>query len=174
MLREVTPVARRSRQLARDVSLARPLLAWGLAWIAGATLLEYLPGPEGAALSCVPAVGAAAVTWLSRSQDIHLPTERRLTLAWFAFMASSPLLVAVAAPASTRLMVVFLASLWGVAILLYGIAMGDAPLSVVGSAIVIAAAAARITAPGAAVMAVGLCGGLGMTALGAWRLRWTR
>lgn len=174
MLREITPVARRSRQLARDARLARPLFAWGLAWITGAALLEYVPGPGGVALSSVPAVGAAAVTWLARSHDVHLPTERRFTLAWLAFMASSPLLVAVAAPESTRLMVVFLASLWGVAIVLYGIAMQDAPLSVVGSAIVIAAAVARTTAPGAAMMAVGLCGGLGMTALGAWRLRWKR
>lgn len=29
ILEEITPVTRRSRRLARDVALARPLLAWG-------------------------------------------------------------------------------------------------------------------------------------------------
>jgi hypothetical protein len=36
ILDEITPVTRRSRRLARDVALARPLLSWGLAWAAGA------------------------------------------------------------------------------------------------------------------------------------------
>jgi len=31
-----------------------------------------------------------------------------------------------------------------------------------------------VAAPGAALLAVGLAGGLGMAALGGWRMRWKR
>ena len=110
ILEEITSVTRRSRRLARDVALARPLLAWGL--------------------------------------------------------------VAVAAPSSTRVLTVFLASLWAVGMLLYGIGVQDTPLAVIGLVIVMVAAATRIAAPGAAVLAVGLTGGAGMAALGGWRMRW--
>lgn len=172
LLAEITPVARRARRLARDTSLARPLLAWGLAWTTGAVVFQYVPGPGGVVLGSAPAAGAAAVTWLARSRDVRLPARRRLTRAWLAFTACSPLLIAVAQPANARLLTVFLASLWGVAMVLYGIATEDVPLSAVGSAIVIAAAVARLAVPAAALLTVGACGGLGMTALGAWRLRW--
>ncbi len=43
-----------------------------------------------------------------------------------------------------------------------------------GAAIVVAAAMARLLAPHAAVVVVGLVGGLGMTGLGGWRMRWRR
>jgi hypothetical protein len=58
--------------------------------------------------------------------------------------------------------------------LLYGIGTRDVPLAGLGAAIVVAAATARLLAPHAAVLVVGLVGGLGMTGLGGWRLRWRR
>lgn len=170
-LREIAPVIRRSRRLARDARLARPLLAWGLAWMAGAALLEYAPGPGGMILASSGSVGAAAVTWLARSRDVRLPTQRQFTLVWLAFLASTPLLVAVAAPENTRLMAVFLASLWAVAMVLYGIGTRDTALAAVGSATVVAAAVTRIAAPADAMLVVGLCGGAGMAALGMRRIR---
>jgi hypothetical protein len=39
---------------------------------------------------------------------------------------------------------------------------------------VVTAAAARLTAPAAAMLLVGVVGGLGMTLLGAWRMRQAR
>jgi hypothetical protein len=171
MLRDIAPVARRSRRLTRDAAAARPLLAWGLAWMAGAVLYQYVAGPAGAILGSVPAIGAVAVTWLMRSRDVRLPAERRFALIWLGFLASSPLLVAVAAPPNARLMVVFLASLWAVGMVLYGIGTGDVPLAVVGLVTAGAAAAARIAAPGAAMLIVGIVGGLGMALLGASRMR---
>ena len=50
ILEEITPVSRRSRRLARDVTFARPLLAWGLAWAVGAILFQFVPGASGAVL----------------------------------------------------------------------------------------------------------------------------
>jgi hypothetical protein len=174
MLREIAPVTQRSRQLARDATLARPLLAWGLAWMAGAAAFQYVPGPGGTILGSAATAAAAAVSWLVRPREVRLPTERRFAVMWFAFLVSSPLLVAVAAPANARLMAVFLASLWAVGMVMCGIGMQDVPLAVVGSAILVTAAVARIAAPGAAVLVVGLVGGVGMAALGAWRMRWKR
>jgi hypothetical protein len=174
MLRDITPVTRRSRRLARDVTLARPLLAWGLAWAAGAILFQFLPGPVGAILGTAVCAGAVAVTWLVRPREVRLYTERRFSLLWFVLFATSPLLVAVAAPANARIMVVFLASVWAVGMLLYGIGVQDIPLAVVGLAILALAAAARIMVPHLAVLVVGIAGGLPMAALGGWRMRWHR
>jgi hypothetical protein len=174
ILRDIAPVSRRSRRLTREAAVARPLLAWGLAWMAGTVLFQYVPGPVGAIAGSVPCAGAAAVTWLLRSRDVRLPTERQFMLLWFGFLASSPFLVAVAAPANARLMAVFLTSLWAVGMVLYGIGMQDVPLGLVGAAIVATAAATRLAAPGAAMLIVGTGGGLAMALLGSWRMWGTR
>jgi hypothetical protein len=115
ILREIAPVVRRSRRLTRDARPARPLLAW----MAGAVLFQYVPESVGAVLGSLPGTLAVAVTWLARSRDVRLPAERRFAVLWFVLLASSPLLVAVAAPANVRLMVVFLASLLAVGLVLY-------------------------------------------------------
>jgi hypothetical protein len=81
ILRDIAPVARRSRRPAWNAAAARPLLAWGVAWIACAALFQYVPGPAGAVLG-VPGAGAAAVTWLVRTRDVRLPTERRFAMIW--------------------------------------------------------------------------------------------
>lgn len=170
MLQEIAPVARRSRRLTLDAAAARPLLAWGLAWMTGAVLSQYVSWPAGAVLGSVPAAGAAVVTWLIRSRDVRLPSERRFALLWLGLLASSPLLVAVAAPPDPRLTAVFLASLWALGMVLYGVGTQDVPLAVVGSVTLATAATARIAAPGAALLLTGLCGGAGMTLLGSLRM----
>jgi hypothetical protein len=174
ILQEITPVSRRSRRLARDVTLARPLLAWGLAWAAGASLFQFVPGVSGAVLGTAVCAAALAVTWLARPREVRRPNERRFSLLWLVLFATSPLLVVVAAPANARVMVVFLASVWAVGMLLYGIGVQDLPLAMVGLAIVAVAAAARIAAPHLAMLIVGIAGGLGMAGLGGWRMRWQR
>ncbi|MDQ2812640.1 MAG: hypothetical protein M3Z75_12435 [Actinomycetota bacterium] len=174
ILAEITPVTRRSRRLARDVTFARPLLAWGLAWAAGASLFQFVPGVGGALLGTAVCAAAVAITWLVRPREVRLHNDRRFALLWLVLFATSPLLVAVAAPANARIMAVFLASLWAVGMLLYGIGVQDLPLAMVGLAIVAVAAIARIAAPQLAMLIVGLAGGLGMAALGGWRMRWRR
>ena len=174
ILDEITPVTRRSRQLARDVMFARPLLAWGLAWSAGAILFQFLPGVTGDVLGTAACAAAAAVTWLIRPREVRVRSERRFALLWFVLFATSPLLIAVAAPADARVLVVFLASVWAVGMLLYGIGVQDIALAVVGLTILVLAAAARIVVPHLAVLVVGIAGGLGMAGLGGWRMRWKR
>jgi hypothetical protein len=153
---------------------ARPLLAWGLAWSAGAILFQFLPGVTGDVLGTAACAAAAAVTWLIRPREVRVRSERRFALLWFVLFATSPLLIAVAAPADARVLVVFLASVWAVGMLLYGIGVQDIALAVVGLTILVLAAAARIVVPHLAVLVVGIAGGLGMAGLGGWRMRWKR
>jgi hypothetical protein len=174
LLQEITPVTRLSRRFTRDVMFARPLLAWGLAWTAGAIFFQFLPGAAGEVLGTVVCAGAAAITWLVRPHEVRLHTERRFALLWFVLLAISPLLIAVAAPPDARVLVVLLASVWAVGMLLYGIGAQDHPLAVVGLGTLVIAAAARIMAPHEAVLIVGIGGGLGMAGLGGWRMRWRR
>jgi hypothetical protein len=174
ILAEIEPVTRRSQRLTRDVTMGLPLLAWGLAWVSGAVTFQFLPGPAGVVLGLLACATAAATTRLVRPREVRLHTENRFALAWAVLFVTSPLLVIIAAPANARIVVVFLASLWAVGMLLYGIGLRDVPLAGLGLAIVVAATVSRLVAPPVAVLAVGLVGGLGMAALGGWRLRWRR
>jgi hypothetical protein len=172
ILEEIAPVSQRSRRLARDVAFGPPLLAWGLAWMAGAILYQYVPGVAGAVLGTAACAMAAAVTWLVRPREVRLDFERHFTVCWLVLFATSPLLIAVAAPPNAHVMTVLLASLWAVGMLMYGVGVHDVPLAVLGLAIVAVAAATRVAAPGAAMLTVGVAGGLGMAGLGGWRMRW--
>jgi hypothetical protein len=174
ILEEITPVARRSRRLARDVTFARPLLAWGLAWLAGASFYQFVPGVAGVVLGTASSLGAAAACWLVRPSEVLLGTERRFALLWAVLFVASPLLVMFAAPPNAHVLVIFLASLWALGMLMYGVGVQDLPVAGVGLATMIAAAVARQLVPGKAVLVVGIAGGLGMAALGAWRMRWKR
>jgi hypothetical protein len=174
ILQEITPVTRRSRRLARDVTFARPLLAWGLAWTAGAIVFQFVPSPGGAIGGSAVCAVAAASTWLVRPREVRLNHERRFTLLWLVLLASSPFLVAVAQPANGRVLAVFLGSVWAVGMLLYGIGVQDLPLAAIGLGILLAAAATRIEAPHQAMLIVGVAGGLAMASLGGWRMRWKR
>jgi hypothetical protein len=175
MLREISPVSARSRRLARDVTWARPLLAWGLAWTGGTIVYQVVSGPAGAALGMACCTAAAVVSKIVRPREVRFhEAERRFALLWAVLFATSPLLVLVAAPANARILVVFLASLWAVGMLLYGVGVRDIPLAAVGLLTLITAAVTRPLDLGAAVTATGLAGGLSMMALGAWRMRWRR
>jgi hypothetical protein len=174
ILQEITPVARRSQRLARDVTFARPLLAWGLAWMAGAVMYQFVPGTAGAVLGTAAGAGAAAVCWLVRPREVQMHTERQFALLWAVLFLTSPLLVMVVQPANARILVLFLASLWALGMLMYGVGVQDLPVAGVGLTTMLVAAAARQLVPGDAVLAAGICGGLGMAALGAWRMRWKR
>ena len=174
ILAEIAPVTRRSRQLQRDVTMGVPLLGWGLAWLVGSLVYQYVHGPAGAVLGLAACAGAATATRVVRPREIRLNTEKRFALAWVVLFVISPLLVVIAEPANPRIVAVFLASLWATGMLLYGIGVRDVPLAVLGLVIVVVAAVIRLVAPHEAVLAVGLAGGLGMTGLGGWRMRWRR
>jgi hypothetical protein len=174
ILADIAPVTRRSQQLTRDVTMGVPLGAWGLAWLVGALVFQYVGAPAGPVLGLAVCAVAAVVTRVVRPREVRLHTEKRFALAWLVLFVTSPLLVVIAAPVNARILVAFLASLWATGMLIYGIGVRDVALAVLGLTIVVVAAATRLLAPHDAVLAVGLAGGLGMTGLGGWRLRWRR
>jgi hypothetical protein len=174
MLADIAPVARRSQQLTRDVTMGVPLAAWGLAWLTGALLFQYVRWPVGAWLGLAVCGVAAVVNRVVRPREVRLHTEKRFALAWLVLFVTSPLLVVIVAPANARVLTVFLASLWATGMLIYGIGVRDVALAVLGLAIVVVAAATRPLIPHETVLAVGLTGGLGMIGLGGWRMRWRR
>jgi hypothetical protein len=170
-LRDLHAIGRRSRRAATRELLAIPLLAWGVAWAAGYTLLDLVPWsaavPAGAAL----AVAALAVTWLTRLQrNVLSGWERRVQLGWVALMLCSPFLVASVSPVPERVIAVFLGALWGTGLLLFAITTGDRPLAVAGALTVLAAAFCRPVLAGHALLGFGLLAGLSMVALGGWRV----
>lgn len=75
ILAEIAPVTRRSQQLQRDVTMGVPLLGWGLAWLVGALVYQYVPSPAGAVLGAAACAGAATVTRVVRPREIRLNTR---------------------------------------------------------------------------------------------------
>jgi hypothetical protein len=175
MLREIMPVSSRSRQLARDVAWAQPLLAWGLAWTSGSIMYQLVPGPAGAILGMAACAAAAAVSWVVRPHEVRSrESERRFVQLWAVLFASSPLLVLIAEPISAQVLITLVGGLWAVGLLLYGIGVRDFLFAAIGLLTLVAAAVSRPLDSGAAVLVTGLTGGLGMAALGTWRMRWRR
>src|SRR6201996_2728165 len=69
ILAEIGPVTRPAQRLTRDGHLGLPLLAWGLAWLAGALLFQCLPGPAGPGLGLAACAAAAVLTRLVRPRE---------------------------------------------------------------------------------------------------------
>jgi len=175
MLGEITPVGDRSRRLARDVAAARPLLVWGLAWTSGTLGYQFAPRPVGVIFGAAVCAAAAAASWIIRPREVRFrESERTFALLWAVLFLASPLLVLVAAPANQHELVVLLASLWAVGMLLYGAGTRDIPFAAIGLLTLVTAAVTRPADFGVTVLATGLAGGIAMTGLGAWRLRWRR
>ena len=171
-LRDLVGIRARSRRAATRDLLRLPLLFWGLAWIAGFSLLDLAPWPVAVPAGAALAVAAAAGTWLSRARPaVRSGWEHRTRAGWIALLACSPCLVLCISPVPGRVMAAFLGALWGVALLLYAIATGDVPLGVVGGLTVVAAAFCRILLHRYGLLGFGLCAGGAMLALGGWRVR---
>ncbi len=171
-LRDLDAIGSRSRRAATRDLLAVPLLAWGIAWIAGYALLDLAPWRAAVPAGLALAAAAVAATWLSRMHSAVLSGwERRIRTAWAALMLCSPFLVASVSPLPGRVLAAFLGAVWGVGLLLYAIAVADVPLGAAGAFTVLAAAFCRPALHHHALLGFGLCAGGAMLVLGAWRLR---
>ncbi len=166
------PVQRRSRQIIRDAGMGRPLVAWGVAWIAGAVALHVLADWRGAAVGSVLCVLATAVSWLGVDRQLVRGFERQFAVGWMVLLLSSPLLVVVVAPPDRDVLVIFLGCLWALGMLLYGIGTNDRPMAAVGGFVLVISALARLTVPASAMVTVGVTGGLALALLGVRRM-WT-
>ncbi len=166
------PVQRRSRQIIRDTGMGRPLLAWGVAWMAGAVALHALAGWPGPTVGAALCVLAAAVSWLGVDRQLVRGFERQFAVGWVVLLLSSPLLVIVVAPPTRDVLVIFLGCLWALGMLLYGVGTDDRPIAAVGGFIVVISAVSRLFVPAVAMVTAGVMGGLALAVLGIRRL-WT-
>jgi len=171
-LRDLHAIGDRSRRAATRNLLAVPLLAWGIAWIAGYALLDLAPWRAAVPAGLALAAAAVTATWLARVRSAVLSGwERRVRTAWTALMLCSPFLAASISPVPGRVLAAFLGAVWGVGLLLCAIAVGDVPLGAAGAVTVLAAAFCRPVLHHHALLGFGLCAGGAMVVLGAWRLR---
>lgn len=152
--------------------MGRPLLAWGVAWIAGSVALHSLAGWRGSIVGSALCVLATAVSWLGVDRQLVRGFERQFAVGWVVLLLSSPLLVIVVAPPSRDVLVIFLGCLWALGMLLYGIGTNDRPMAAVGLYVLVISAVSRLSFPGGAMVTVGVTGGLGLALLGVRRL-WT-
>lgn len=173
-LADLETISRRSRQAASAALTRIPLASWGAAWVVGFALLDQAPWRLAVPVGLALAAGAAVATWTWRSPQIRSGRETRIGLGWLALMLCSPFLVAVVSPIPDRVEMMFLGALWGVALLLYGIASADVAPAVVGAITVLAATISRVSGIPHPLLVFGAVAGGSMLALGlrrTWRYR---
>ena len=168
-LDELRAITDRSRRTARAAFTGVPLLAWGVAWMAGYAGLGLLPWATAVPLGLALSACAVLVTVLVRSTEIVSESRGRIAASWVALMVSSPLLAATVAPVPVPTMLVFLGALWGVGLLLLAVGTSDAPLGVVGGIVVAVAASAHVLLGDRSLLVFGLVAGGAMAGLGAVR-----
>lgn len=172
-LAELGEIGSRSRRAATSAFVRRPLLLWGLAWLAGFAALDLLPWPLAVPLGVAFALAAALGSRLWQAADAVSGWEARLRWCWAAILGVSPLLVLVVSPVPATRAALLLGALWGLALLLYAVACGDLPLGAVGAVIVVAAAVTRLVDVHPLLL-FGLVGGLAQAGLGLSRMRAVR
>lgn len=151
--------------------VSRPLVAWGLAWIVEAAALRLLP--RWPALGVATAAGVAAVltTVLARSSEVRSPWAQAAARSWWALLLASAVLVWVLTPLGVPLAgSLFVTGIvWGLGILLYGIASRDRLVTVLG-AVVVLLPGPLSTVPGGldGVFVYGVLAGGAMLGAGLW------
>lgn len=168
-LADLDSIETRSRRAASTALTRVPLASWGVAWLVGFALLDSRPWRVAVPIGLLLALAAMALTWVGRSPQVRSGREGRVGLGWLALMLCSPFLVATIGPVPARVEILFLGALWGVALLLYGVASADIALCAVGVLIVLGGAFSRPVSPPHALLVSGLVGGASMLALGGWR-----
>lgn len=147
-----------------------PMIGWGIAWLLGLGALDLLSGPARILLVSLAWIIGMLMSWLPIRSVIKTGSETRVRWAWAAVLVSSPFLISAAQPASFAHTVLFLCGLWGLAMCLYAIAVGDRLLVVVtGIGIGMAGVLAAVDIPDR-LLWCGVSAGLPMLALGLHRV----
>lgn len=170
VLRELDAIGVRSRRAAYATLTRTPLALWGVAWLTGYALLDLTPWALAVPVGLAVSAAAVAGTWRSGAQDVLNGWEQRVRLSWLVLMASSPPLLMTVSPLPMHAVLIFLGALWGVALLLYAVAVGDIPLGAVGTVVLVTAAAVRVLGLDHDLLTFGVFAGGAMTALGAYRM----
>lgn len=168
---------RHSRRLAIEQPARVSLVYWGLAWILLYSIAPIAPAWLLSALLATLIV--APIAWhrvSARRGGLGIWTghESRLWTAWWALLLGSAAIVAIAGPLPPDTQGILTGALWGLAFVLYGAAVVDFELGVLGAGIVVLAVVLRLALvphhPDLALMLFGVLAGAGMAALGLGRL----
>jgi VIT1/CCC1 family predicted Fe2+/Mn2+ transporter len=172
-LREAGQVRARGRRLAHGQATRLPLVWWGLAWAVTYPAVQFLPFPAALAVSAGSAAAAFALTKVGVRWD---PTpgrtgwERQVTRGWWAVLVASFVVDVIAAPAPMQVFFLIPGALWGLALLIYAVVVGDLALGVLGAGIAVLAAVVRLFFLDQSLLLFGLAGGGWMAATGLVRL----
>jgi hypothetical protein len=172
-LREATRVRARGRRLAHGQTTRLPLVWWGVAWMVTYPAVQFLPFPAAVAAGGVSAAAAFALTRFGVRWD---PTpgrtgwERQVTRGWWAVLVAAFVVDVIAAPAPMQVFFLIPGALWGLALLLYAVVVGDAALGLLGAGVAALAAVLRLFFLDESLLLFGLAGGGWMAATGLVRL----
>ncbi|MBJ7604168.1 MAG: hypothetical protein JF888_13400 [Candidatus Dormibacteraeota bacterium] len=170
LLAAIRPLPSRTWRLAVQEFTRLPLVAWGVAWVLGYAAVQLLPPWIG--LGAFSVLGVAALTLTRRVATPELQTgwEAQFRRCWWALIGVTPLLGLIIEPTPLPTLLLLLGALWGVALLLYAVAITDWALGMVGVTIVGGAAASHVLAGGWPLLCFGVVGGGAMAILGSVRL----
>ena len=124
--------ARVALGLARAATVRAGLIVWGVVWLLGYTGLQFLPFTIGWALWMPLGVGAFALTRRLRDDTVRSGWEARFRRAWWVIVFGSFFLVSTVVPAEAIVVTLLTGSLWGLALLLYGVVSEERALAILG------------------------------------------
>jgi len=170
LLADIRPLPARTWRLAVQEFTRLPLLAWGVAWVLGYGAVQLLPPWIGLGAFTVLGVAALTLTRFVATPDLQSGWETQFRRCWWALIGVTPLLGLIIQPTPLPTLLLLLGALWGVALLLYAVAITDWALGMVGLTIVVSAAASHVLAGGWSLLCFGAVGGGAMAILGSVRL----
>jgi hypothetical protein len=134
---------------------------------------QFLPFAPAAVLAAATGVAAFGLSRLGARWD---PTpgrtgwERQFMRSWWAVLVVAFAIDFIAAPAPLPVFFLIPGAVWGLAMLLFAVAMGDRALGVLGVGIVVLAALLRVFLLDESLVLFGVLGGSAMAAIGLARL----
>lgn len=164
--------ARRGGRLLVVLSpMARPLVAWGIAWMVDGIVYRVLPLAPALFVTSAMGVAALVATLLTKDASVRSPWAEAASRSWWVLILATAAVCAVliptAIPAATLVLV--LGVLWGLGILLYAVAGRQHQVLALGLVLVLTPVPAALLLPGAdAVLLYGLVGGGAMVGTGMW------
>jgi hypothetical protein len=172
-LQEATRVRALGRRLVHSQATRLPLVWWGLSWMVTYPAAQFLPF----GLAMVAGTGTAAAAFALTKVGVRWDPapgrtgwEREVTRGWWAVLLVGFAVDAIAAPAPAQVFFLIPGAMWGLALLLYAVVVGDRALGVLGAGIAVLAAALRLLLLDESLLLFGLLGGGWMAATGLLRV----
>lgn len=152
------------------------LIYWGIAWMVGYAVAQYLPGWLAYLVWLAFMVGSfvARRRWNQSSggQSVVISGwEEQVRRAWWVIVLGSLALSLIIEPVPAFALYLLFGALWGIVYMLYAVVADDRALGLLGASIVALAVAVRLLVPGIALLLFGLLAGGSQMIFGIVRTR---